>query len=200
MKKPQMSQLSSHTALWRRFSAAFATIIFLICAGVCFLAAMRFSNSPDRMTVFDASTSPNMLRKISTQALESPIDIDRARTALEFLAKKEPMTVGVWNRLAYLDRLENGIPTKEGLAALLQGYEVSPFGDLDMMIWRVDFASAHWSAMPTSLREKTLSQIPIIARFGISYDWRRIQCRTNPHPSLYEPICASAPEVVRPNS
>ncbi|MCI5043110.1 MAG: hypothetical protein MRY72_00310 [Aquisalinus sp.] len=105
-----------------------------------------------------------------------------------------------WNRLAFIDLRRNRQLTRDGVAALYKSYESSPYGDLAMMIWRVEFGSSVWTSLPDDLRQETIAQIPVIGRFGVSWEWRVRTCRENPHEQIWRAACAIAPGVVRPGT
>ncbi len=127
-----------------------------------------------------------------------PADLERAEAASVQLLLKNKNDITTWNRLAFIDFAEDGQLGRDGIAALQQSYNRSPYGDLALMTWRVDFATAVWTSLPDELQQKTLGQIPVIGRFGVSWEWRVRNCKENPHQDLYEAICAIAPGVNRP--
>jgi hypothetical protein len=137
---------------------------------------------------------------IADEAVKAPATLPVARAATMHILSKDPSDVSSWNRLAFIDVAENGRLTRDGLAALYQSYHVSPYGDLQVMTWRVDFASNIWSSLPMDLKQKTIGQIEVIGKFGISWDWRIENCRYNPVPAIYEAACAIAPGTVRPQT
>ena len=127
-----------------------------------------------------------------------PADYGLAEAATIRVLAATPTDAQAWNRLAFIDLRRNGRLTREGMAALYQSYQVSPYGDLSMMIWRVEFAAGIWPSLPDDLQAQTLRQIPVIGRFGNSWDWRRQVCRENQQRDIYQAVCAIAPGVVRP--
>lgn len=136
---------------------------------------------------------------VADQAVAAqPVNAELARLATFRALELDSHNVSAWNRLVYLDLVSNGQLTKEGLAALYKSYEVSPYGDLTLMIWRTDLATQIWSSLPDDLRALTFGQIEMISRFGTSWEWRIQNCKYNPHKELYEAVCALSPGVVRP--
>ena len=145
--------------------------------------------------------SANYYTIIADKALAvRPANLALAEEATLAILQKNNHDVTSWNRLAYLDLAANRQLTREGLAALYKSYEISPYGDLQVMAWRVEFASNHWSSLPTDLKQKTLAQIPVIGKFGISWEWRIKNCKYNPVVEVYQAVCAIAPDVIRPKA
>lgn len=146
-------------------------------------------------------SSPSYYTAVADTALAlQPPDLKLAEQATTQAILRNDRDVNAWNRLAYIDIRQNGQLTRDGMAALYQSYAASPYGDLALMTWRVDFATGTWAALPDDLRARTLAQIPVIGRFGISWDWRVKACRENPHKEIYQAVCAIAPGVVRPGT
>lgn len=129
-----------------------------------------------------------------------PMDLQLAREATLKTLDLDPANVSAWNRLAYIDLAANGRITRNGLAALYKSYEVSPFGNSRVMMWRVDFATQVWPSLPDDLRQMTLAQIPVIGEIHTTWDWRITACRQNPYREIWEPACASAPGIDRPGT
>ncbi|MCI5048433.1 MAG: hypothetical protein MRY59_13110 [Aquisalinus sp.] len=127
-----------------------------------------------------------------------PSDYDLAEQATGKILARMTHDAQAWNRLAFIDLRRNRQLTRDGVAALYKSYEASPYGDLAMMIWRVEFGSSVWTSLPDDLRQRTLAQIPIIGRFGVSWEWRVRACRENPHEQIWRAACDIAPGVVRP--
>ena len=184
---------------YKRWSSLAAAIMAGLIGGVSLYGAYSLTAGSLATSSIRATTPPGRLTAIAQQALQdAPPNFNRAEQALMRLLNRQPDNASAWNQLAFIDAARHGQPSRDGLIALLKSYQVSPYGDLEMMIWRVGFASHYWSAMPTDLREKTLSQLAVIEKFGASWPWRVEQCKTNPHPTLARAICAISPGVVRP--
>ncbi|WP_306252546.1 hypothetical protein [Parvularcula sp. IMCC14364] len=129
-----------------------------------------------------------------------PGDYVLAEQATGKILNRNSKDAQAWNRLAFIDLRENRQLTRDGVAALYKSYDASPYGDLAMMIWRVEFGSSVWSSLPDDLRARTLAQIPVIGRFGVSWEWRVGACRQNPHEQIWRAACDIAPGVVRPGT
>ncbi|MGV6800871.1 MAG: hypothetical protein ACWA5L_02995 [bacterium] len=128
---------------------------------------------------------------------QEPADFTLITKANMMALQQRPHDVSTWNRIAYADMLQHGHLTQNGLAALYHSFQVAPFGDLSMMTWRLDLATANWTALPDDLQQKALAQIEIIGHFGTSWDWRIRNCKYNPYPEIYQAVCAISPGVVR---
>nr|GGI01838.1 hypothetical protein GCM10011355_33420 [Aquisalinus luteolus] len=136
---------------------------------------------------------------LARQPLE-PADLDLARTASLKTLSLDPDNVSAWNRLAYIDLADDGRLSRDGMAAIYKSYEVSPYGNPQVMTWRVDFATRAWSSLPDDIRRATLDQLPVIGGIYVTWDWRVETCRENPYPEIWQPICEATPGIDRPAS
>ena len=188
-------------SFYKRWSSLATATIAALIGGLSLYGAYSLTSGSLATSSINTTTPPGRLTAIAQLALQnSPPNYDRAEQSLILLLNRQPENAAAWNQLAFIDAARLGQPSRDGLIALLKSYQVSPYGDLEMMIWRVSFASHYWPAIPTDLRDKTLSQLAVIEKFGASWPWRVEQCKTNPHPTLARAICAISPGVVRPNS
>ncbi|GGD12966.1 hypothetical protein [Aquisalinus flavus] len=128
----------------------------------------------------------------------APADLDLARTASLKTLSLDPGNVSAWNRLAYIDLADDGRLSRDGMAAIYKSYEVSPYGNPQVMMWRVDFATRSWTSLPDDIRRATLDQLPVIGGIYVTWDWRVETCRENPYPEIWQPICAATPGIDRP--
>lgn len=162
------------------------------------LEADSMPDSIDEMRVPVLAAGP-AYESLAEHALAiRPMNLRIAREASLKSLAIDSMNVTAWNRLAYIDLAANGRVTRNGLAALYQSYEISPFGNPQVMMWRVDFATQVWPSLPDDLRAMTLAQIPVLGRMHSTWDWRIETCRYNPHEAIHSRACAIAPGTVRP--
>ena len=145
--------------------------------------------------------SPGLYEAIAIKAMEqSPPMLDLAQAASIKILDREPANIAAWNRLAFIDIADDGQLSKAGVSYLQKSYALAPYGDLSLMTWRTDFASQIWPALPDDLQARTLRQIPVIGRYGTSWQWRIRHCRENPNEAIALAVCAIAPGVNRPNN
>lgn len=128
----------------------------------------------------------------------SPDDLALARAASLKTLSLDPDNVSAWNRLAYIDLADDGRLSRDGMTAIYQSYEISPYGNPQVMTWRVDFATRSWSSLPDDIRRATLDQLPVIGGIYVTWDWRVTTCRENPYPEIWQPICDATPGIDRP--
>ncbi len=145
--------------------------------------------------------SPSLYEAIAIKAMEqSPPMLELAEAASIKVLDHEPANIAAWNRLAFIDIADDGQLSKAGVSYLQKSYALAPYGDLSLMTWRTDFASQIWPALPDDLQAKTLQQIPVIGRYGTSWQWRIRHCRENPNEAIALAVCAVAPGVNRPKN
>lgn len=198
----QMTARETLNRISKPLAGAFLIASGLACLGGFFghFAAQRTGPLPS------ADNLPNgrpafYYAEIADRTLQSrQPDFDLVRRANALVLHQTPADVSTWNRIAYAELAENRHMTREGLAAFYKSFALAPYGDLELMTWRLDFAAANWTSLPDDLQDKALAQIPVIAKFGTSWPWRIRNCKYNPHPEIYEAICAISPGVVRPEN
>ena len=147
----------------------------------------------DEVTTF-GTTAP--FEEIARAALAAdPEDLPLARSASLKTLALDPSHAAAWNRLAYVDVAANGRLTREGLSALYRSYEVAPWDEASVMMWRVDFGARLWDSLPFDLRQRTVGQIPVIARMPETWEWRIDTCRHNPVAAVHESACSTVTGV-----
>lgn len=112
-------------------------------------------------------------------------------------AQADPGSAAAQTRLAHAATLAAGAPTREALAAMLAAYDAEPFPPAAVMIWRVDWALAHWASVPDPLAEAALSQVGALGRMGEHWEARVRWCRSAPVAAVAEAACATVPGVTR---
>ncbi len=114
---------------------------------------------------------------------------DVAAKAARQETKATPQQSASWQRLALAATNAAGRPDREALSALLEAYEVTPFPAPHHMQWRVEFAAAHWRAMPDIVQEKTLTQIRVLGNIGEAWDLRNRWCERFEAKALKDAAC-----------
>ena len=80
---------------------------------------------------------------------------------------KNPRPVSNWNRLAYIDVVDNGKLTSEGLAALEESFMRSPYGSVEDMYWRLEFTNAFWPSLTIEVKTQSLAQVTALSTMGL---------------------------------
>lgn len=111
-----------------------------------------------------ASASADRLDALATRALEtSPLQIRLAEKATKNSIQKDPRRTSNWNRLAYIDVAQNGKLTAKGILALRESFYLSPYGEVEDMMWRLELANSFWDELPEDLQTQSLSQITALS-------------------------------------
>ncbi len=98
------------------------------------------------------------------RAIEADIyDLDFAERATRAALEREPRLVTAWNRLAFIDLARHGQLTDAGRHALAQSLHLSPYGDREVMRWRLEMAVLAWGELDESLRGPILSQVLVLS-------------------------------------
>jgi len=96
----------------------------------------------------------------AARAIDSDIaDLDFAGRASRAAIEREPRLVAAWNRLVWLDLAQNGRLTENGQDALAQSLYLNPYGDQDIMRWRLQIAAAAWDDLGELNRREIRSQL-----------------------------------------
>lgn len=109
---------------------------------------------------------------LAVRAIETDIgDLDFAERATRAALDREPRLVSSWNRLVYIDLAQNGRLTAQGREALEQSLYLSPYGQRDMMRWRLQIAALAWSDLDEGMRRQLLSQALVLSRRRTGRVW-----------------------------
>lgn len=88
---------------------------------------------------------------VSGAAPMSPADRARAAALSRKAIAEFPYDTGAWLRLAYIDTLDHGGLSPEGIALLRRSYDLVAI-DPEIGLWRVRFALENSQALPPDLR------------------------------------------------
>ena len=84
----------------------------------------------------------------AARAIEPDIaDLEFAGRATRAAIEREPRLVAAWNRLVWLDLAEHGQLTDAGQAALAQSFYLAPYGERNMLRWRLQIAASAWDQL-----------------------------------------------------
>lgn len=123
-------------------------------------AALVNQNSSQASYAGLATVHENRAERALTATPLTASDLDKAeaesRKALE-LSPANPWTA---LRLAYVEYARTGRLGANGLAALQQSYDVSPYGP-QVSRWRITFAFNHWSELTPSLKQQAASEVRV---------------------------------------
>lgn len=108
------------------------------------------------------------------RAVEADVlDLDFAERATRGALDREPRLVSAWNRLVFIDLARHGQLTEAGRHALAQSLHLSPYGDRDIMRWRLEIAALGWAGLDETLRRQSLSQVLVLSGRGAERRWLR---------------------------
>jgi hypothetical protein len=137
-------------------------------AGLCLtasLAALVALNSGGALRLGSAELAPiaagyDRLAEARLAGAAPPSPAARAESAAlsRGAVAQFPYDTGAWLRLAYLDRLEHGRLTPQGLAALRRSYDLVAV-DPDFGVWRISFALENSQSLPPLLRAAVREEV-----------------------------------------
>lgn len=111
------------------------------------------------------------LSEASTMANPPMIALSRAST--EVLLKGARPCLDCELRLVYLSVLETGRLSDSAFEALRNSYKLSPYGDTDVMKWRLNLSSHYWSDLPDDLKQSALTQVTGLSSGALNLNWLR---------------------------
>jgi hypothetical protein len=90
----------------------------------------------------------------------APSEVDRrkAQAFSRAALRQFPYDVSSWLRLAYVDALDHGQLTPDGVALLRRSYDLVPV-DIYVGVWRVRFALENSHALPRDLRAMVRNEV-----------------------------------------
>lgn len=96
-------------------------------------------------------------------------------------------------RLAFIDAMTHSTLTPEGLSAIQKSYDLSPYGPVEDMKWRLQFGDTLWESLPETLKRATLTQVTGLSLQGWDeQQWLKRFARTA-HPDIKARILRSLP-------
>ena len=112
------------------------------------------------------------LEALAQRALDTyPPQIDFAEQANTELARRVTPCLSCENRIVFIDQYKNNALTERGLQALSRSYLLSPYGDEELMKWRLQISSRHWANLDEEQRKATLRQITALAASPEHQEW-----------------------------
>jgi len=118
--------------------------------------------------------SVRTLNAVAKKALETtPEDIGTSEKANREILKKQNDCLDCQNRIVFFDLSKNDQLTAAGLEALHSSYELSPYGDVELMKWRLEISSNFWSDLDEDLQKSSLTQITALSQFQKGRYWLR---------------------------
>jgi len=142
------------------------------------LDARRLGTSDDsRFRVLASETnlsraSIGELEILSRRALELlPPDIKLAEMANKRILVIRSKCLTCETRRILIDEYKNGRLTKNGLHALQNTYALSPFGDLNLMLLRLEVSERYWDELGGQNQNLALAQIEAIAAYKVGQQW-----------------------------
>lgn len=98
------------------------------------------------------------------RAIEADIaDLDFAERATLGALGREPRLVSAWNRLVFIDLARHGQLTETGQEAFAHSLHLSPYGNRDIMRWRLEITARAWAGLDDSVRRQSLSQALVLS-------------------------------------
>lgn len=96
----------------------------------------------------------------AARAIEADI-ADRAFAERATLAalEREPRLITALNRLVYLDMVSHGRLTETGQAALSRSFQLNPYGDREVIRWRLRIAASAWTGLSGFNRREVRLQL-----------------------------------------
>ncbi|MGP1274878.1 MAG: O-antigen ligase family protein [Caulobacterales bacterium] len=143
--------------------------------------------SPERMAAYsEQATLPPLatLREaLAARAVQPDIaDLDFAERATRAALEREPRIASAWNRLVYLDLARNDRLSQEGLEAYARSLYLSPYGDREVMRWRLEIAAIVWDQLDETTRGQALSQVLVLSYWWIDRRWMEELAERAPAP------------------
>lgn len=112
------------------------------------------------------------LEAFAAKALEiSPPEIVASAAATKLLMKSDATCLNCQNRIVFFDLTKNLALTETGLTALKNSFELSPYGDENLMKWRLEVASEYWSNLDDDLKKSALSQVTGLSQSRKNREW-----------------------------
>lgn len=93
-----------------------------------------------------------------------PPDLALARKANQKASYFSRPCLDCQMQLAYIDWLESGHLTQNGLMALQKSYQIAPYGTTEMMFWRLQISNQNWESLTPDLKRAALQQFTALAQ------------------------------------
>jgi len=119
------------------------------------LSDMRTLNTVE-MTELSRHETLAISRKSSTF---DTILIELAKASTEAILLGPRSCLDCELRLVYLSIVETGKLSEDALESLRYSYDLSPYGDVDVMKWRLTVSSKYWNDLPVDLQTSAMSQV-----------------------------------------
>ena len=162
-------------------------LMMIICVIAALASVRAFFNNVNARQIelvgndaFVAMAAEVNLKRQSTVELEAlaqraldvdPPNIDFAAEANAELYRRLRSCLSCENRTVFIEQFRNGKLTDIGRAALSKSYQLSPYGDEELMKWRLEISTHHWSDLDEEQRKATLRQITALAQSKENREW-----------------------------
>lgn len=114
------------------------------------------------------------LRVIASRSLElTSFNIDVSERANRQLLNTPRPCLDCQNRIVFYDLTRNAKLTDTGLVALRKSFEQSPYGEENLMKWRLEVSSNFWNTLDDTLRKSALRQITALSENAANHEWLR---------------------------
>ena len=112
------------------------------------------------------------LEALAQRALDAnPPHVEFAEQANTELAQRVTPCLSCENRIVFIDQYNNNALTERGRQALSRSYQLSPYGDEELMKWRLEISARHWANLDEEQRKATLRQITALAASPEHREW-----------------------------
>lgn len=114
------------------------------------------------------------LHIIASRSLElKPLNIDISERANRQLLNLPRACLDCQSRTIFYNLTRNARLTDTGLGALRNSFELSPYGDENLMKWRLKLSSNFWNTLDDNLRKSALSQVTALSEDTDNHEWLR---------------------------
>lgn len=144
------------------------------------LKANQVSNLND-LSFMELSSNINLdeehilvLESYAKRALKiTPPELDKIRQATLRILKDDPSCLNCYNRIVFIDIIQNDALSTTGIDALSRSFKLSPYGDTELMKWRLSLSSKYWNELDEPLQKSAISQITALAQGRVERQWLR---------------------------
>ena len=95
--------------------------------------------------------------------------VSQSKRLTELALREFPYDTSAWLRLAYIDRLQNGRMTTQGIAAFTRSYDLVAV-DPQFAAWRIHFALENWTNLPSELKAMVKLEASTLSTDSIGRD------------------------------
>ncbi|MFD1191996.1 hypothetical protein [Phenylobacterium conjunctum] len=153
----------------RKLVAPAAALLALLGAssaglGLHELARASQPGQPPLIVRFDTSEDEQAKAAVRAATAASH-DFSKAKALVRSALAQSAYNTDARLRLVYIDTVEHGAPTPEGLQQLRQSYDLAPY-DPTSASWRTKFVFEFWDTMPTEIRKSAVAEAGAFYKAG----------------------------------